>query len=54
VGGVRVEHGGQVSLVGDEDPVGAFPAYGAHPAFGVCVRARRLRGCCVTGSSQDE
>jgi hypothetical protein len=27
------QHGGQVPLADDEYPVGAFPAYGAHPAL---------------------
>jgi hypothetical protein len=43
MGGVLAERGGQMSLVGDEDPVGAFSADRAHPALRERVRAWRLR-----------
>jgi hypothetical protein len=36
---------GQVSVAEDEDPVGAFAADGADPAFGDGVRARRAYRC---------
>jgi hypothetical protein len=32
-----------MTLADDEHPVGAFAAYGAHPAFGERIRPRRLR-----------
>ena len=37
------EHHRQVPLADDEHPVGALPAYGAHPALRERVRARCLR-----------
>jgi hypothetical protein len=35
VAGVPGEHGREVPFVDDEYPVGALPAYGAHPALRV-------------------
>ena len=32
----------QMAFADDEHPVGALPAYGAHPAFRECVRSGRL------------
>jgi hypothetical protein len=41
VRGVGVEHRGEVSLVVDQEPVGAFAPYGADPSLGVGVGPHR-------------
>jgi hypothetical protein len=41
VGGVLLEHGSQMSLAGDEHPIGAFGPRSEHPAFREGVGRRR-------------